>query len=195
MPVSRLHKVSEPVSPWTLRIELLDVKPVVWRRLVVPADILLPALHEVFQVALGWKNSHLHEFRIDGVRFAAPDPHAIDRAPMVDERRILLAEAMRRHARVFDYMYDFGDHWQHAVVLEEIYTRPVPRVAARCLAGENACPPEDIGGPPGYDDFRAALVDPQHEAHEDFVALYGEGFEPALFDLDATNRALEKLRV
>lgn len=195
MPVIKLRQPQETVSPWTLRIELLDVKPTVWRRLVVPADIQLLSFHQVLQVALGWTNSHLHEFRIDGVRFASPDPHGIDTAPKVDERHLNLAEAVQRRARVFEYIYDFGDDWHHAVVLEEIYTKPVQRKSARCLAGENACPPEDVGGPSGYDDLRAALADPQHEAHEDFMALYGEGFDPTHFDRATVNRALKRLRV
>lgn len=195
MTATRLRPAREPVCPWRLRIELLDVSPTVWRRLVVPSNIQLPMLHDVFQGSLGWTNSHLHQFLINGMCFAEPDPDGMDVAEMVDERRILLAEVLLGSSRTFEYVYDFGDHWQHAVILEDIYTAPVARVPVRCLAGENACPPEDVGGPSGYDDFRAAIADPQHEAHEDLLAWCGGGFDSAHFDLDAVNRELAKLKI
>lgn len=193
MTVSRLRS-REPVIPWRLRIELLDVKPAVWRRLVVPSSIRLPALHRIFQAALGWTDSHLHQFLINSVCYAALDPDGMDEIQSVDERGVLLAEALGGgDVRTFEYVYDFGDWWHHAIVVEDFFTAPVERVSVRCIAGENACPPEDVGGPPGYEDFRAALADPRHEAHEDFMAWRGGGFDPARFDLNVVNRALAKL--
>jgi hypothetical protein len=191
--VTRLRQSTEPACPWQLRIDLLDVKPAVWRRLIVPSTIRLPALHRIFQVAMGWTNSHLHEFRIGGVRFAEPDPEGLDENPQVDERRVQLFEALGgREFRTFEYLYDFGDGWHHAVVMEDIYAPPAARIHVRCLAGENACPPEDVGGPPGYERYRAAIADPKHEAHAELLAWRGGGFDPARFDLDAVNEALAR---
>src|ERR1700677_4117337 len=99
----------EPAWCWQLKIELLDVVPTIWRRLVVPSTIKLPKLHQVFQAALGWTNSHLHEFVINGVRYSNPDPDFDDDSGQVDEQDVLLDDALGIDARCFDYIYDFGD--------------------------------------------------------------------------------------
>jgi hypothetical protein len=193
--VTRIRAVGRPVSPWQLRIELLDVKPAVWRRLLVPADIRLPRLHRVFQAALGWTNSHLHEFIINGARYADPDPEWMEELKQKDERRVPLATALGGESRAFEYCYDFGDGWHHSVVVEDPYVPPVAGTVLQCLAGENACPPEDVGGPPGYADFLAAIADPRHEEHENFLAWRGGGFDAARFDRKAVNQALRKIKV
>jgi len=168
------------VSPWRLHIELLDVRPSVWRRLLVPAGITLPPLHRVFQVVLGWSNSHLHEFIINGERYADPDLEWKDELQQRDERRVRLEAALGGESRTFEYVYDFGDDWRHAVVVEDRYLQPRAPFAPFCLAGENACPPEDIGGPPGYVQFLAEGVG---------------GLDPTRFDLGAVNRALARVMV
>ena len=106
---------------WQLRIELLDAQPLVWRRLLVPADITLPKLDRVIQTALGWTNSHLHEFVINGTHYAVLDPDWVDDLPHVDERRVVLHEALGMGTRCFDYVYDFGDDWHHLVLVEDLY--------------------------------------------------------------------------
>jgi len=100
---------------WQLKIALLDVTPTIWRRVVVPEGISLSKLHQVFQAALGWTNSHLHEFVIGGVRYSEPDPDFEDELDHVDERGVLLPRALGMDARRFDYVYDFGDDWHHVV--------------------------------------------------------------------------------
>jgi hypothetical protein len=169
---------------WQLKIELLDVKPSVWRRLLVPETIMLPTLHEVLQATLGWTNSHLHEFVINGVRYSDPDP---------DEHGVALQEALGMDARCFDYVYDFGDDWHHVVLVEDQHIAPTTSI--RCTGGENACPPEDVGGALRYATFMAAISDPNHEEHETYQEWSGGGFDPARFDLAAANRALDKIKV
>jgi hypothetical protein len=152
MSVVRIRPAGKLEPPWQLRIELLDVKPLVWRRLRVPANITLPKLHRVFQAALG------------------------------------------RASRSFDYVYDFGDHWHHLVVVEDYRLEPTASPAALCLAGQNACPPEDVGGAPGYANFLAAIADPRHEEHQNHMAWCGGSFDPARFDQAAVNQALARVR-
>jgi Plasmid pRiA4b ORF-3-like protein len=178
---------------WQLKIELLDVVPTVWRRLIVPETIKLPKLHRVFQAALGWTNSHLHEFVIDGARYSEPDPD-FDEELQHDERNIVLHEALGMDARCFDYVYDFGDDWHHAVLVEDQHMSVNPPTSIRCDDGENACPPEDVGGALRYADFLAAIADPTHEEHDVFRDWSGGRFDPRRFDLDATNRALSKIK-
>jgi hypothetical protein len=177
---------------WQLKIELLDVVPTVWRRLIVPDSIKLPKLHRVFQAALGWTNSHLHEFVIGGVRYSDPDPD-MDEDLQQDERNVVLQKALGMDSRCFDYVYDFGDDWHHAVVVEDQHVSVKRPPLIRCDDGENACPPEDVGGALRYADFLAAIADPAHEEHATFREWSGS-FDPRRFDLDAVNRALSKIK-
>jgi hypothetical protein len=182
----------EPAWCWQLKIELLDVVPAIWRRLVVPSTIKLPKLHQVFQAALGWTNSHLHEFVINGVRYSHPDPEFDDESGQVDEQDVLLDDALGIDARCFDYIYDFGDDWHHVIVIEDQHLKASASVS--CLAGENAGPPEDVGGPMRYAEFLAAIADPSHLEHETYREWSGGQFDPRRFDLPAANRALGRIK-
>ncbi len=179
---------------WQLKIELLDVTPTVWRRLVVPETIKLPKLHQVFQAALGWTNSHLHEFVIGGVRYSEPDPDFEDELEHVDERGVVLHKALGIDARCFDYVYDFGDDWHHVALVEDQHIESNPTASIRCIGGENACPPEDVGGAFRYTEFLDAIADPSHEEHEAYREWSGGSFDPTRFDLDPANRALSKIK-
>ena len=181
---------------WQLRIELLDVEPRVWRRLLVPADITLPKLDRVIQTALGWTNSHPHEFVINGTHYAVRDADWVDDLPHVDERRVVLHEALGMDTRCFDYVYDFGDDWHHLVLVENRYPeRPKSVLPVQCIGGENACPPEDVGGASGYVDFLAAIADPRHEEHQSYLTWAEGRFDPRRFDRAAVNRALAKIKL
>jgi hypothetical protein len=180
---------------WLIRIELLDVTPKVWRRLLIPSTLRLPQLHRVFQTALGWTDSHLHEFVIAGKRYAIYDPEWAAELKQKNERLVVLERALGHEARCFDYVYDFGDDWHHVVMIEDHYASLDPRAPLQCIAGENACPPEDVGGSHGYQEFLEVLADPEHEEHERYVTWSGGSFDPARFDLDAINAALAKIKL
>jgi hypothetical protein len=180
-----------------LRIELLDVAPLVWRRVLVSDQWTLASLHGYLQWVMGWADSHAHEFEtVAGV--VAPD-WWIDEVGMYtdtskyrDERRVSVAAVVSESGPcdVFEYRYDMGDNWRHRIVIES-----PPRSAATqelplpiCLAGENACPPDDVGGAPGYEQFLQTLGDGRHEQHEDMVRWIGGVFDPKGFDLNRINR-------
>lgn len=186
MGVVRIRQAGKLEPPWQLRIELLDVKPLVWRRLRVPANITLPKLHRVFQAALGWTN---------GLHYAEPNPEWAEELAQADELRVVLSKALGREFRSFDYVYDYGDSWYHLVVVEDYRLEPTADSAVLCLGGENACPPEDVGGAPGYADFLAAIADPRHEEHQNYMAWCGGSFDPGRFDREAVNVALSRVRV
>lgn len=137
-----------------LRVRLQGVEPPVLRVLDVPADTLLPELHDLLQAALGWTNSHLHEFLAGGRRYGVPDEDAPE--SQLDESRVRLSSLGPR----FVYGYDFGDGWKHDVeVLGQVEDESGLRY------GEGACPPEDCGGPGGYADLRRAVADAAHPEH------------------------------
>jgi hypothetical protein len=178
-----------------LRIELRDVKPLVWRRVLVPENITLAKLHLILQSTMGWSDSHLHEYEIARRRYGIPDDEWPSTEPVTDERRVRLKPLIEDGPRRFTYLYDFGDHWEHSVKVEELAP---PKQGGRpvivCLAGENACPPEDVGGYPGYAEFLEVLKDPKHPEHTNMRRWIGGSFDPAAFDLADVNERLATIK-
>ena len=174
-----------------LRIALDEVTPTVWRRLLLPGGIRLAKLHDIFQAAMGWTNSHLHAFTIGGERFGMQ----FDEYPEgeINERDVTFIRAIGAHER-FLYEYDFGDCWDHEVVVEERFSLRYGLKYAVCLDGEQACPPEDCGGSGGYEELLSAASDPEHEDHDELLEWIGGPFDPTAFDLVATNVALQHVR-
>lgn len=186
-----------------LRIELLDVEPLVWRRVLVSNQWTLASLHGYLQWVMGWMDSHAHEFEtVAGI--VAPDwwIHEVasdsDTSTYRDERRVSIAAVVSESgARAeFEYRYDMGDGWQHRIVIEPATAiESIPDVSLPiCLAGENACPPEDVGGPHGYELFLQILGDRTHEEHEDTVRWIGGVFDPKGFDLNRINRDFKRTK-
>jgi Plasmid pRiA4b ORF-3-like protein len=140
-------------------------------------------LHEFFQAAMGWTNSHLHQFRVNGVRYGMQ----LEDCPEdeLDEKTCTVIGAVGE-VRQFFYDYDFGDGWSHEVVVEEITSSPVGLKHAVCVDGQRACPLEDVGGPPGYEEFLQVLANPQHNEYEFYVRWSGGGHDPEAFSLAAT---------
>ena len=176
-----------------LRIELLDMSPAVWRSVIAPAAITLPKLHRVIQAAMGWEDVHLHEFEIAGHRYGEPDPDLPDDA-LINESRATLAACLNG-ATSFGYIYDFGDDWQHRITVDSILSGDAPLKAAHCIAGEGACPPEDVGGTGGYADLLEVLCNPQHEDYQHRVQWCGGPIDPQYFDLEKTQRRLSKIKL
>lgn len=175
-----------------MRIALEEVRPVIWRRLLVPGSVRLNRLHEMLNVAMGWTDSHLHQFRVEGALYGMQFDEYPDEE--LDEAAFTVVGAVGKVRRFF-YDYDFGDDWKHEVVVEEVSSWPWGLKHAVCLGGERACPPEDVGGVPGFEEFLEALADPDHEDHERFVVWSGGDYDPESFSLVGTNIALQRLRV
>jgi hypothetical protein len=184
-------RVTAKTKIYEIKIELREVRPAVLRRVQVPGELSLAGLHAVVQVAMGWTDSHLHEFDVDGARYGLPDPDW-DAGEVGDEARVTLFRLLGQGDRV-GYVYDFGDGWTHRLTVEKVLA-PEPGVSyPRCVAGRRACPPEDVGGPWGYDEFLAAMADPAHPEHEHYREWVGGPFDPAAFDLIEVNAALAEL--
>ena len=176
-----------------LRVELRHLKPAIWRRLLVPDTITLTRLHRVLQIAMGWTDSHLHEFDIGGARYGTPDPDWRDSPPVTPEGRVTLVRAIAPGVKQFGYLYDFGDNWEHTVRVEAVLDNELGAPAPICTDGANGCPPEDVGGVSGYLEFLQAIRDPMHKEHEDMLRWAGGHFDPAAFDIDGVNARLLKL--
>jgi len=177
-----------------LRIELDEVTPAIWRRILVPGGIRLAKLHLILQAAMGWTNSHLHAFTIDGERYGMHlgDDFLDEDLDLLDEKSVTVIHALGDRGRIA-YAYDFGDGWDHTVIVEERSTITYGLKHAVCLDGANACPPEDCGGAGGYEDLLLALADPSHEDHDDLLEWIGGPIDPTAFDIVATNVALQRV--
>jgi len=152
-----------------IKVKLLGVsKPPVWRQLQLRADTRLDQLHEILQAALGWENDHMHVFSFGEEEFGVRDPelgHA-------DERQVTLGELTDIGVR-FRYTYDFGDDWEHEILVEELLD-PDPDIHYPVLvASKGACPPEDCGGTWGYANLKQTLADPSHAEHQDMLESLG----------------------
>lgn len=132
-----------------LQITLKGAKPPIWRRIVVDGGQTLAHLHEVIQAAFGWWNSYLHEFRIDGIAHGIP--HEDDWAPVADERRVSIDQALG-DARTINYVYDFGNNWDHTITFDRTFGADDPdrpTTVPNCIDGRRACPPRRLRWPPG----------------------------------------------
>ena len=177
-----------------LKVTLDDVEPKVLRRIEVPADIRLDRLHLTLQAALGWTNSHLFEIRARDVGWGTPSPDWPD-GPLDARKAKLIGVLEDAGTKTLRYLYDYGDGWEHTIKIERM-TAPEPNVAyPRLIEASGRCPPEDVGGPPGYAEMLEALADPGHERHAEMHDWLGEDFDPNDFDaepLSANVAALAK---
>jgi len=176
---------------YQFKVTLKGSSPAIWRRIQVP-DCTLGELHEVLQVVMGWEDCHLHQFVIRGEHYGPQDPEDAEwDIERKNEEEISISKVVKPgwNAR-FTYEYDFGDGWQHEIVLEKII-EPEPNVTyPRCIDGERACPPEDVGGIWGYSGFLEAISNPIHEDHDEKLEWIGGRFDPERFDPNAVNREL-----
>ncbi|MDQ6964180.1 MAG: plasmid pRiA4b ORF-3 family protein [Mariprofundales bacterium] len=178
---------------YLLKIKLLDIEPEIWRRFVVPASITLERFHDVIQIVMGWTDSHLHEFTI-GKRRYTEYPECKEDGLACGRYR--LGDLIKQRGRTFRYLYDFGNSWEHELTLEDSrYINHDPRANALvCLEGARACPPEDVGGIPGYFEFCTALNDPEHKSHASYIEWSGGSYNSERFDTEDINWELMKYR-
>lgn len=171
-----------------LKISLDHISPPIWRRVLVPDSMTLGELHDVIQLAMGWTNSHMHEFQVHGVSYGEPDLEYLD--DMFDERDARLSDIALREKLRIKYTYDFGDGWDHSVVVEKFL--PVDKTLHYpvCVKGKRSCPPEDCGGPWGYAGLLETIKDPTDPEHDEMIEWIGEDFDPDEFDLDDVNAML-----
>lgn len=175
---------------YELNISLLGVVPEVWRQVRVADSDTLAQLHDTLQIAMGWTNVHMHMFITEGQKYGIPDEEFPD--DTLDEEKVRLRQVLKEAGDNLLYIYDFGDAWEHRVVLKRILPYDLSQPLPVCCDGGRACPPEDVGGPPGYDEFLEATADPFHPEHDYMVRWIGGDFSPDLFDLDLTNDLLQE---
>jgi hypothetical protein len=190
----RNSKGPPPGTAFQIKITVHGSKPPIWRRIVVPADISLDRLHEVIQTAMGWGNCHLHLFEVDGEEFAGrgPDGFLDPDFDGPDEADYRLCDVAGEKDK-FNYTYDFGDDWEHDIIVEKIIPPGSTLPIWVCLAGKGNCPPEDCGGIHGFYDALQAVKNPKHPEHKMMKKWMGD-FDPDEFDTEEVDRALERFK-
>ena len=188
---NRIDPAAAPISTvHRLKITLNGIRPAIWRRVEVASDAKLPFVSRVLVRSMGWNDTHLHAYRSGATTYGEPDPDFP--SDMRSERSVTLAQIAPKAKDRFFFDYDFGDGWEHTVIVESIEA-VADTDSPRCIAGARACPPDDCGGVNGYRDLTDILRNP---AHEDYAAVRtwaGDEFEPDRFELQQVNRELQRL--
>jgi len=175
---------------YQFKITLKGIKPSIWRRIQVPQINSFWDLHVAIQNAFGWLDSHLHNFEIRN-----PQTGLIEEIGIPDEEGWsdieIIPEWGRKISRYFTeknknarYVYDYGDNWEPNIKLEQILSRDPKSKYPICIGGKRACPPEDCGGVPGYEDFLEIIMNPNHESYEEMMEWIGGHFDSEHFDSD-----------
>ena len=162
-------------------VEIEDVEPTVWRRILVPETYFWSDLHPVLQAALGWGMEHDYEFILE-----EKNGHEVDHALLGNTRIVETVKV----GETLEYLYDPEDKWRHKITIEEIVPRNKLMEYPVCIGGENACPPEECGGANGYADLLTCMDDPTSEDHENVMEWLGGFFDPSGFDANYVNQEL-----
>jgi hypothetical protein len=163
----------------SLKVTLRHTKPPIWRRILMPGRMTLADLHLAIQAVMGWEDAHLHAFDIGGERYS--DPAMTD--DVANETRLTLAGVAKTGLTRFTYTYDFGDDWDHDILIEKAPPATTAKAFPACVAGKRSGPPEDCGGVWGYEEMLAVLADPNHPEHEERREWVGEDFDPEAFSV------------
>jgi len=177
-----------------LKIVLADSEPPIWRRIEVPAEMTLKELHAVIQAAMGWNNDHLYQFYVGRETIAGPGMGGGFGAPRsIGAGRVRLEDLAADRVKRLTYLYDMGDSWEHKIQIEK--TLPADPAASypRLVDGALRCPPEDVGGIPGFYEFLDAINDPKHPDHHDRIDWYGGVFEPNKLDTERIRKDLNRI--
>ena len=177
-----------------LKISLKEIKPKIWRRFLVEDSITFQKLHEIIQDVMGWENYHLFEFKFENIRIIPPNEDYLEENEL-DPKKVKVKEYVNKEKQKFEYIYDFGDSWEHEVIVEKILDKNNSKQYSVCIAGERACPPEDCGGVWGYEELLEIRKNKNHPEYKDKIVNWlGEDFDPEEFDLNRINIKLNRYK-
>lgn len=185
--MSKGSKLIELKKAVQLKIVLKHTKPLIWRRILVKNSISFFELHHTIQLAMEWKNYHLYEFRVNNYRIGELEEDFGDGSKVIDAKKITLEEALSSEIKKFSYEYDFGDGWEHEILIEKIAPLENDMEYPVCLDGELNCPPEDCGGIPGYYHLLEVLADKKSPERHEMIEWLGEVYDPTYFNLEQIN--------
>jgi len=181
--------MSKRNQAYQFKFTLCEIKPAIWRRILVPATYSFWDLHVAIQDSMGWKDCHLHLFRVRepksgevvGIGIPADEPFE-DESPCIPGWDVAIADYFAEPGDKAEYLYDFGDDWQHVVTFEAVVDRVAKTRYPKCVAGSRACPPEDCGGVWGYENLLRVIADPADEEYEGMMEWLGGRYDPEVFE-------------
>ncbi|HII14987.1 MAG TPA: plasmid pRiA4b ORF-3 family protein [Nanoarchaeota archaeon] len=175
-----------------LKIEIMDLQPLAWRRFLIDDKITFHQLHKVIQEVMGWNDYHLYKFNLnEDEEIGIPDPD--DEVVVKDSRKLKVKSVLNAVKQKIVYTYDFGDNWEHLITVEKILENA--EKAPVCIEGERACPPEDAGGTCGYEELLKIRKNKKHPDYKEYIVEWlGEDFDTEKFDIEAVNRRLKRLK-
>lgn len=176
----------ENVKILQLKISIDGTKPPVWRRILIEGNATFFELHNAIQNAVGWTDSHLHEFIVAGAKIA-PKREEPENTPDFDSKKTMLSQFLEKEGRTILYVYDFGDDWLHKIKVEKILAKEKGKKYPVCIDGAMNCPPEDCGGVWGYENFKKAISNKKHSEHKEMLDWVGGYFDQKEFDTEETN--------
>lgn len=177
---------------YQLKITLTGSKPPIWRRILISDDMSLDMLHLTFQFTMGWTDSHLHQFILDGVFYGTPDDDFGFGIEIKDEQDYKINQLLKAEKDTIIYEYDFGDGWEHKVLLEKILPFNTDNKLPCCIKGKRACPPEDCGGIWGYGNLLDTLNNSDDPEYERMIEWLDGKFDSEAFDIKETNEILSE---
>jgi hypothetical protein len=184
---------NQPNQIYQIKVTLDDTHPPIWRRILVPGNITLLKLHDILQIVMGWEDYHLHMFTIEGSIYGDPADDEYGDFGTIDEANYKLNQVIYQEGQRIRYEYDFGDSWDHTLLVEKILPPQEGVRSPLCLKGKRACPPEDVGGVWGYENFLEAIRNPDHDEHEEYLTWIGGKFDPEAFELEEVNTRLRRM--
>jgi hypothetical protein len=188
---AKKRKPKKAPDIYQIQISLNEHTPKIWRQIQLKSDTLLSDLHKIIQTTMGWTNSHLHQFMKDGECYSEPSP-GDEELERIDYLKIKLSAMLKKEKDTFMYEYDFGDGWEHTIILEKILPVDLKTKYPVCLDGKMKCPPEDCGGVSGFKDMLKILKNKNHEEYQSYIVWLGGEFNPKEFDLVKINKILRK---
>jgi DNA invertase Pin-like site-specific DNA recombinase len=189
-PTMASKKSASNQTVYQLKITLKNIRPPIWRRIQVLSSTTLEQLHLIVQEVMGWDNYHMHQFSIAGIDYGQPQPEFNVRS----EKTVKLSQVVKGEKSKFFYTYDFGDSWEHEILLEkELPSTPDTNYPV-CITGKRACPPEDCGGSWGYAELLEIISDSSHPEYEERMEWLGESFNPDTFDINEVNQRLREFQ-
>jgi hypothetical protein len=175
---------------YQVKITLKGIRPPIWRRVQVLSSTTLQQLHLIVQEAMGWDNYHMHSWTIAGIDYGQSQPDFNVRS----ENAIKLNQVVQGEKFKFSYVYDFGDSWEHEILVEKELPCSTDTKYPVCITGKRACPPEDCGGSWGYAELLEIIADSSHPEYEERMEWVGESFNPDVFNINEVNKRLQDLQ-
>ena len=175
---------------YQFRIELNGIEPAIWRSVQLNDDNQLLDLHYAAQIAMGWYDSHLYDFHMDGKHYG--DPEALDDTNIIDDSEVDIVDIFKNEKDSILYTYDFTDDWKHTITLEKIIDAKKPLEHMLCVGGKRNCPPEDCGGISAYLEVVEIMKTPEGKEYEEMVEWLGEKYDPEFFDMQIINDSFKE---